>query len=338
MMTRPRKTTKTTRTTSRPSSLGKPGRRPVSRDRGPPRTGRPSVSRRSPALRRRLRMQWMSGRPAGLRRTLRTRSSLAVSRSRGARERVGRGVPETLGWGTIQEVNRSPAHVPGPVFLRDSRAVLFDLDGTLLDTIELILSSFRHATTVVLGRPLPDDVLRKNVGVPLAVQMREFDEDRAEELLAAYRVHNAEHHDELVQAFPGVRRGARPNTGGSGLPMGVVTSKSRLDGRARADHHGTSPTASTSWSRARTPTGTSRTPTRSPSRRRAGGRLALLCVRRRQPARRPRRASGRGPCGGRHVGRVLARRTCWPEGPDAVLDRMADLPDMLLQAPARAGA
>ncbi len=74
----------------------------------------------------------------------------------------------------------------------DVRAVLFDLDGTLLDTIGLILASFRHATMAVLGEALPDDVLLKNVGIPLAVQMREFDELRAEELLEVYRAHNGE--------------------------------------------------------------------------------------------------------------------------------------------------
>ncbi len=53
--------------------------------------------------------------------------------------------------------------------------VLFDLDGTLIDTIELILASMRHATETVLGEALPDSVLMHNVGVPLRVQMREFD-------------------------------------------------------------------------------------------------------------------------------------------------------------------
>jgi pyrophosphatase PpaX len=110
--------------------------------------------------------------------------------------------------------------------LAQTRAVLFDLDGTLLDTIALILSSFQHATTTVLGEPLPDDVLLRNVGVPLAVQMAEFDPERAEELLAVYRAHNGEHHDRLVEAYPGVAEVVAA-IDDAGMPMAVVTSKSR---------------------------------------------------------------------------------------------------------------
>ena len=51
---------------------------------------------------------------------------------------------------------------------------MFDLDGTLIDTEELILSSARHATEKVLGEALPDDVLRHNIGVPLRGQMEEY--------------------------------------------------------------------------------------------------------------------------------------------------------------------
>ena len=38
-------------------------------------------------------------------------------------------------------------------------AVLFDLDGTLIDTYDMILASFRHATKTVLGKTVPDDAL-----------------------------------------------------------------------------------------------------------------------------------------------------------------------------------
>ena len=69
--------------------------------------------------------------------------------------------------------------------------VLFDLDGTLIDSGEIILSSFRHATRTVLAREIPDDVLAAAVGGSnIYDQMRAFDEEQAEELVRVYREHN----------------------------------------------------------------------------------------------------------------------------------------------------
>lgn len=103
--------------------------------------------------------------------------------------------------------------------------VLFDLDGTLIDTIELILSSMRHATAEVLGEALPDDVLLHNVGVPLRVQMGEFAPGREDELLCVYRAHNAIVHDDLVCEYPGTETALRAILA-QGYRLGVVTSKS----------------------------------------------------------------------------------------------------------------
>lgn len=108
----------------------------------------------------------------------------------------------------------------------DVEAVLFDLDGTLIDTIALILSSMRHATATVLGEALPDEVLMHNVGVPLRVQMGEFAPDRVDELLGVYRAHNASVHDDLVAEYAGTAA-ALTVLAGRGVRMGVVTSKSR---------------------------------------------------------------------------------------------------------------
>ena len=58
---------------------------------------------------------------------------------------------------------------------------LFDFDGTLVDTTEMIFQSMRHATSSVLGR---DDFSREellaNVGQPLPRQMEVFDAEKAE--------------------------------------------------------------------------------------------------------------------------------------------------------------
>jgi pyrophosphatase PpaX len=82
--------------------------------------------------------------------------------------------------------------------------VLFDLDGTIVDSGWMILASYRHATQTVLGRDFPDDVLMARVGAGrLEDQMSEFDAEKAVELARAYRDFYAPLHSEL-QAFPGM--------------------------------------------------------------------------------------------------------------------------------------
>jgi len=117
------------------------------------------------------------------------------------------------------------------------RALLFDLDGTLIDTVALILSSFRHATNEVLGAPLPDEVLMRNVGVPLAIQMREFAPEHADELLRVYREHNSRIHDDMVAEYPGTRE-TLERMASRGFPMGVVTSKGTPMARRGLDAFG----------------------------------------------------------------------------------------------------
>ena len=115
---------------------------------------------------------------------------------------------------------------PASERLAGIRSILFDLDGTLIDTIALIRESMRHATAEVLGEPLPDEVLMMNVGIPLKEQMHEFAPERADELLAAYREHNHRVHDDWVHEYPGVEE-ALETLRARGYEMGIVTSKSR---------------------------------------------------------------------------------------------------------------
>lgn len=108
------------------------------------------------------------------------------------------------------------------------RTVLFDLDGTLIDSIELILASYRH-TLAAHGRPpVPDAEWLRGVGTPLRVQLGPWAEsaDELQALIATYRDYNLAHHDRMIHAFPGIAElmlGVRT----ARLRTGVVTSKNR---------------------------------------------------------------------------------------------------------------
>ena len=108
------------------------------------------------------------------------------------------------------------------------KAALFDFDGTLVDTTELIYQSMRHAAGEVLGRDdLTREVLMANVGQPLPRQMELLSVEHAEALLDSYRLHNEEHHDALIQEFPGIEE-ALARLRSAGVGVAVVTSKRRF--------------------------------------------------------------------------------------------------------------
>jgi pyrophosphatase PpaX len=104
--------------------------------------------------------------------------------------------------------------------------VVFDLDGTLIDSGAMILASFRHATQSVLRREFSDAELLAAVGgTTLAEQMRAFDAERAEELVTSYRAHNSPLHAEL-QPCAGVLD-LLDRLEADGRRLGIVTSKRR---------------------------------------------------------------------------------------------------------------
>lgn len=108
--------------------------------------------------------------------------------------------------------------------------VLFDLDGTVLDTFQPILDSMRYATEKVFGQALPDEELIAKVGQPLVTQMETFAADHgygpeaAEELTTTYRAHNEKDLQEKSGPFPGVPR-AIDTLREKGYIVGIVTSK-----------------------------------------------------------------------------------------------------------------
>jgi pyrophosphatase PpaX len=104
--------------------------------------------------------------------------------------------------------------------------VLFDLDGTVVDSGGIILASMRHATRTVLGREIPEGELMAAVGGPaLETQMRAFAPERVDELVRVYREHNEPLH-EVLECCAGMDD-VLVRLKGEGRRLGVVSAKRR---------------------------------------------------------------------------------------------------------------
>jgi pyrophosphatase PpaX len=106
-------------------------------------------------------------------------------------------------------------------------AVLFDLDGTLLDSIGLLLECMEFAFA---GRRVIPSRERwtAGIGTPLRVQMRDFavEEHELESVVERYRVHQHANLERLTTLFPGAMDVVQLLRA-SGVKTGVVTSKGR---------------------------------------------------------------------------------------------------------------
>ena len=105
--------------------------------------------------------------------------------------------------------------------------ILFDLDGTLIDSIELILNSARYAFEK-LGRECPtDEEWLAGVGIPLFTMFGRYARDRADcdSLIAAYREYQLANHDRLIRCYDGILDAVR-TLHARGHELGIVTSKS----------------------------------------------------------------------------------------------------------------
>lgn len=107
------------------------------------------------------------------------------------------------------------------------KAVLFDLDGTIVDTNELIIQSFLHALKGTVSDEFGREHIIPSMGEPLTDQLRLFSglED-VTALTHAYREYNYLKHDEMVVLFPGVGE-VLPILRRHGIRLGVVTTKMR---------------------------------------------------------------------------------------------------------------
>ncbi|ALX50367.1 pyrophosphatase PpaX [Lentibacillus amyloliquefaciens] len=103
--------------------------------------------------------------------------------------------------------------------------ILFDLDGTLIDTNELIIASFMHTFTQH-GKSISREQAIEFIGPPLKESLQKADPKLAENMIETYRKHNVEHHDDYVTAFPNVEKTLKALQRNN-IQLGVVTTKMR---------------------------------------------------------------------------------------------------------------
>ncbi|MGV1008227.1 MAG: HAD family hydrolase [Dermatophilaceae bacterium] len=105
-------------------------------------------------------------------------------------------------------------------------AVLFDLDGTLVDTVELIVQSYQHAFRSVLGAEQPEVRIRAWIGQPLLRCFRQASPEHASALVECYTAWNLANTERLARRYAGID-GLLADLRAAGVHVGVVTSKRR---------------------------------------------------------------------------------------------------------------
>lgn len=102
--------------------------------------------------------------------------------------------------------------------------ILFDLDGTIIDTNDLIVESFKYTIKKHLGYDIKPNDVTPYFGEPLPITLKRFSEDRLEELLTTYRSYNEENHDMYTKIREDVKDTLEIMYK-KGIKMGIVTSK-----------------------------------------------------------------------------------------------------------------
>ena len=105
------------------------------------------------------------------------------------------------------------------------KAVLFDCDGTLVDTNSVILASWDHTFMTYLGRHVTPEEVLGTFGEPLEESMeRIFAGIDPKQTVATYRKFQYEYWDKEIEYFPGIAEmlaGLRK----AGVKTGIVTSR-----------------------------------------------------------------------------------------------------------------
>lgn len=104
------------------------------------------------------------------------------------------------------------------------KAILFDLDGTLVNTNELIIKTYKYTLKEHLGIEATREEIVQTFGEPLYDCLAKYDKHNADKLVETYRKYNESIHDDLIEGFIGVEEGLKILKD-MGMKIVVVTSK-----------------------------------------------------------------------------------------------------------------
>lgn len=108
--------------------------------------------------------------------------------------------------------------------------VLFDYDGTIMDTNDIILKSWQYTFRTLGAKELPMEVIFSSFGEPLQITMEKYfpgkNEDEIKEAIDIYRSYQVDHYKELIEMFPGMAQLIK-DLKARGYKVGLVTSRLR---------------------------------------------------------------------------------------------------------------
>jgi len=116
--------------------------------------------------------------------------------------------------------------------------ILFDLDGTLVDTNEIIIQSYQHAYSTHLPHKQPDrETIIDEIGPPLRTIFKRYtdDSDLVDKLIETYLEHYTKHEHDLFYLYPGVES-TLEKLKKAGYNLAIVTSKYLTSAEPSIEH------------------------------------------------------------------------------------------------------
>lgn len=107
-----------------------------------------------------------------------------------------------------------------------SLTVIFDLDGTLLNSIDLIVACYEATLSHFLGKVPTREEILNDVGLPLKTALERINKDKAKEMEIYYRAFQKDNHDKFASLYPGAIK-ILEDLHKREIKVGVATSKAR---------------------------------------------------------------------------------------------------------------